>query len=240
MARLLRRTGARQTSQGKAENNNFAERLVTVLDSNSVAAEAYRALRTNLLHAYADNPPKVVVITSSVPDEGKSNTCANLGVTLAQASKRTLAIDCDLRKPDLHRYFGLRNLRGTVDILVGQHSLQEVWEEPVEGLKVVPAGPIPPNPTELLDSRRFAEFLARVREEFDYVLLDTPPVGRVSDPLILATQGDGVLLVVNAQYTRKAFVRRSMRSLKAVGANVIGTIMNNVKGSKDNYYYGYT
>jgi receptor protein-tyrosine kinase len=210
--------------------------LATVLETNGVAAEAYRTLRTNLLHAAVDDPPKVVVITSGAPREGKTSTCANLAVTLAQVGKNTLAIDCDLRKPELHRYFGLRNLLGVVDVLVGQRSLQVVGEEPVEGLKVVPAGPIPPNPVELLDSRRFAEFLAGVREGFDYVLLDTPPLGPVSDAAILAAQGDGVLLVVDAQKTRKVSIRRSMRSLQAIGANVIGTVVNNAKVAEKGYY----
>jgi capsular exopolysaccharide synthesis family protein len=124
---------------------------------------------------------------------------------------------------------------------VGERKLQENWKEPMEGLKVVTVGPIPPNPTELLGTRRFSELLASLREEFDYVLIDAPPVGMVSDPAILATQGDGVLLVSDAQNTRKGSVRQAMRSLEAVGAPVLGTVMNNVEVPRgDNYhYYGY-
>jgi receptor protein-tyrosine kinase len=180
------------------------------------------------------------MLTSFGPGEGKSTTCANLGVVLAQAAKSTLILDCDLRKPVVHKFFGLRNLRGLTDVLVGKHSLQEVWEEPVEGLKVVPVGPVPLNPTEILGSRRFSDFLAGVREEFDYVLVDASPVGLVSDPAVLATQADGVLLVLDAQNTRKKSIRQAMRSLQAVNANVIGTVMNNFRASKDEYYYGYT
>ncbi len=218
---------------------DFSWRLVTLLDPTSVAAEDYRSLRANLLYALVDDPPKVIVLTSPNPREGKSTTCANLAVVLAQADKRTLILDCDLRKPVMHRVFDLRNIRGIVNVLSGQRGLKEVWQEPLSGLKVVTVGPVPPNPAELLSSGRFAEFLANVREDFDYVLIDAPPVGLVSDPLVLATQGDSVLLVMDAQNTRKGALRESMRSLEAVGANVLGTVMNNVKKGKGGYYYGY-
>ncbi len=230
---------ARRRQRKEDETRDLSGRLITLMDSMSVAAEAYRSLRTNLLYALVDDPPKVIVLTSPGPREGKSTTCANLGVVLAQADKKTLMIDCDLRKPVLHKVFGLRNMRGVVDVLVGQRSLQEVWQEPLSGLKVVTVGPVPPNPAELLGSRRFADFLAGVRGNFDYVLIDAPPVGLVSDPAILATQGDGVLLVLDAQGTRKGALRESMRSLEAVGANVLGTVMNNIRKGKGGYYYSY-
>jgi len=225
----------------ETETEELAGRLVTVLDPTSVAAEAYRTLRTNLLYsAFVDERAKVIVVTSHGPGEGKSTTCANLGVVLAQAGKNVLILDCDFRKPIIHRFFGLRNLVGVVDVLAGERKLQDVGAEPVKGLRVMPVGHVPPNPTEVLGSPRFSELLATLREEFDYVLIDAPPVGLVSDPAILATQGDGVLLVADAQNTRKGAVRQSVRSLQVVGANILGTVMNNVKASKDSYYsYGY-
>jgi capsular exopolysaccharide synthesis family protein len=221
------------TSNGR---DDLARRLVTVLDPTSAASEAYRTLRTNLLYALVDEPPKVIVLTSPGQREGKSTTCANLGAVLVQAGKDALILDCDFRKPVMHRFFGMRNLPGVVDVLIGERKLQEVWKEPVAGLKVVPAGPVPSNPTEILGTQRFSAFLGSIRERFDYVLVDAAPVGLVSDPAILATQGDGVLLVLDAQNTRKGSVRQAMRSLEAVGANVIGTVMNNVKASKGAYY----
>ena len=237
---MRRRTGS-HGAQGEPEIKSFTEGLVTLVDPNTSAAEAYRTLRTNLLHALVDNPPRVIIVTSPGAREGKSTTCANLGVVLAQAGKNTLIIDCDLRKPALHAYFALRNLWGIVDVLIEERNPQEVWHEPIANLKILTVGTIPPNPTEILDSQRFAEFITGIREDFDYVLLDAPPVGLVSDPTILATKGDGVLLVLDAQNTRKVAVRQSIRSLRAVGANVFGTVMNNVKGSKsDQYYYDYT
>jgi capsular exopolysaccharide synthesis family protein len=221
----------------EAETDELGERLVTALDPTSPAAEAYRTLRTNLLYAFVDEPPKAIVLTSPGPGEGKSTTCANLGVVLAQAAKNTLILDCDFRKPVMHRFFGLRNLYGIVDVIVGERRLQDVWTEPVEGLHVVTVGRVPPNPSELLGTRRVSELLASFREAFDYVLVDAPPVGLVSDPAILATQGDGVLLVSDAQNTRKGSVRQSMRSLEAVGSRILGTVMNNVKVSSSEYYY---
>jgi capsular exopolysaccharide synthesis family protein len=179
----------------------------------------------------------IAVLTSPGPGEGKSTTCANLGVVLAQAAKSILVLDCDFRKPVIHKFFGLRNRHGLVDVLVGEYSLQEVWHEPMEGLKVVSVGAIPLNPAEILGSRRFSKLLAGVREEFDYVLIDASPIGPVSDPAILATQGDGVLLILDAQNTRKVAVRQAIRSLEAVGARVLGTVMNNAKITKSDYYY---
>jgi capsular exopolysaccharide synthesis family protein len=213
--------------------------LITVSEPRGAASEDYRSLRTSLLYSLVDTPPKVVVVTSPGPSDGKSTTCANLGVVLAQAGKQTLIVDCDMRKPTMHNLFRLRNFAGLVDALVKDLDLSDMSHEPLPGLKVVTTGPIPPNPAELLSSRRFTELLNQPREEFDYVLLDVPPVGIVSDPTIAATQGDGVLLVVNAQNTRKGSVREAMRSLEGVGANVLGTVMNNVKASKGGYYYRY-
>jgi capsular exopolysaccharide synthesis family protein len=228
----------RRQVREKADTDELAGHLVSVLDPMSAATEAYRSLRTNLLYAAVlDERPKVIVLTSPGQGEGKSTTCANLGVVLAQAGKEVLIVDCDFRKPVMHRFFGLRNLYGIVEVLIGERQLQEVWKQPMERLHVINVGRIPPNPTELLSTRRFAEFLASFREKFDYVLVDAPPIGLVSDAAILATQGDGILFVADAQNTRKGSVRQAIRSLKAVGANVLGTVMNNVKIVKSSYSY---
>ena len=239
MTHLFRRAELSRAGKERGSEGDFAQRLVTNLDPTSPVSEAYRTLRTNLLYALVDNPPKVIVLTSPGPGEGKSTTCANLGVTLAQASKSILILDCDFRRPVMHKIFGLRNVHGIINVLTGEHHLEEVWKEPVAGLKVVPVGPIPPNPAEVLGTQRFSTFVASVREEFDYVLIDTAPIGVVSDPLILATQGDGVLLVLDAQNTRKGSVRRAMRNLESVGGNVLGTVMNNARVSRGGYY-GYS
>lgn len=229
---------SKRQARGETEDDGLYGNLVTVSEPAGVASEAYRTLRTNLLYATVDTPPEVVLVTSPGPAEGKSTTCANLGVVLAQAGKDTLIMDCDLRKPAMHRIFGLRNFHGVVNALVGEYGLLEVCQEPMPGLKVATAGPLPPSPAELLSSRRFSELIDRIRPVFDYVLIDAPPVEPVSDPAILATQADGVLLVLDAQNTRKGALRQGMQSLEAVGANVLGIVMNNFGASGGNSRYG--
>lgn len=227
--------------QGPTTIDGLSGYLVTVLDPNSVAAEAYRSLRTNLIYSLVDNPPRLIVITSSGSGESKSTVCANLGVALAQAGKNTLVIDGDLRRPVMHDIFDLRMEGGLADVLAGESTPQEAYKEPLPDLafKVLTAGAVPPNPVELLGSRRLTEYLAGVRERFDYVLVDTAPAGLVSDPAIIAAQADGVLLTFNAQKTRRGDLRRAMRSLTAVGADVLGTVMTNVSASKGDRYQSY-
>ena len=216
----------------KSENGLWYGSLVTLLAPDNFASEAFRSLRTNLIYAVADNPPKVIMVTSPGPREGKSAVCSNLAVALAQAGMGTLIVDCDLRKPALHKIFGVRNFLGLVNAMVRQLGLPEVWHDAAPNLKVVPSGPTPLNPAELLGSDRLSELLDETRETFDYVLLDAPPIGAVSDPAVLAPRVDGVFLTVDAQNARKRSVQRSMRSLETVGANVLGTVMNEVKLSK--------
>jgi receptor protein-tyrosine kinase len=223
-----------------AENSGFSKNLVALTEPSGSAAETYRTLRTNLLYGFIDDPPRAIVITSPGSGQGKSTTCANLGIVLAQAGKNTLIADCDMRRPAMHKIFGLHNERGLVDILSEELNLDEVWQAPLENLKVVTAGLIPFNPTEVLGSRRFAQFLRLARGKFDYVLMDSSPLGLVSDPVILALQADGVLLVFDAQNTRKRAVTQSISSLEAVRANILGTVMNGVKSSeRDGYRDGY-
>jgi len=196
-------------------------------------------LRTNLFYAAVDSPPKVILLTAPGSGEGKTNVCANLGVVLAQANKKVLILDCDWRKPTMHKVFKLRNISGIVNVLASERRLEEVWHEPVLELKMISAGPPPPDPTGLLESRSFAEALDQVRREFDYVLIDTPPVNTVSDALILSGRADGVLLVLDAQHTRKRDLRQAIHKLGNVDANVIGTIMNRAQSQRVDYQYDY-
>jgi capsular exopolysaccharide synthesis family protein len=236
---MIRSLKNRRTRR-EAKENDLSERLITVLDPTDPASETYRTLRTSLIYALVDTPPKVIVMTSSGPGEGKSTTCANLAVVLSQADKKTLLMDCDLRKPAIHKIFGLRNFIGVVNVLVGERTVEEVCWEPFPGLNVMTAGSMPPNPSELLGSKRFAQLVGHLREQFDYVLIDAPPVELVSDPTILATQGDGVLFVMDPQNTRKGALRQSIRSLEAVGVNILGIVINKAKEGKGGYYrYAY-
>ena len=217
---------------GRGSLSAFSEGLITVSDPAAAAAEAYRTLRTSLCYG-VHPPPKTILVTSPGSAEGKSTVCANLGVVLAQAGRRTLILDCDFRRATLHKIFGLVNTLGLVDCIVATHRIQELYQEPVSGLnlKVLPAGALPPNPSEVLDSWHLSQLLVEVQEEFDYVLLDSPPLGLVTDPAILATQADGVLLILDAQKTSKKAVRQATRRLRDVGANIIGTVTNNTQAS---------
>jgi len=218
------------------------ENLVTLLDPVGEASEAYRSLRTGLLYAVAGAPPTVTLITSPGLKDGKSTTCANLAVVLAQAGKETLVIDSDLHQPSLHKIFGVPNVNGMVNVLSGEYNLSEVWEvctEPEPRLKLLSTGPLPPNPAELLISGRFAQLIGQTRPRFDYVLIDSPPTGSVSDPMIIAAQADAVLLVLDSQETSKRSLRRAMRNLEAVGAKVLGTVMNKAQNTETGSY-GYS
>jgi capsular exopolysaccharide synthesis family protein len=225
---------SRAETQGAMENNNLSGSLVTALEPTSVAAEAYRYVRTNLLYRLPGTSSNVIMVTSPRSEEGKSTICANLGVVLAQAGKDTLVLDCNFREPVIHEIFGLRSTPGIADVLAGTHEVREACQEPLSDsrLRVLTVGTLPPDPTGLLGSPRFLEALSGIREEFDYVLIDSPPIGMVSDPAILATHSDGVLLTLDAHAGRKEDAYQAVHNLMSVGANVLGTVMNNVKDSR--------
>ena len=220
--------------QDRKTNGDLSDSLVTVLDPPSAASEAYRTVRTSLLYSQVDTLPKVIVITSPGLKEGKSTICANLGVVLAQVGKNTLVMDCDLRKPAIHKILGIRNFYGVVDALAGEEMPEGGWPEAVPGLKVATAGLMPSNPVELLSSKRFTHLLEGEREKFDYVLIDAPPAGgALSDSWILAVQADGVLLVLDCQNTSNRSLREAVRNLESVGARIFGMVMNNMKVEKN-------
>lgn len=228
MASILKTAGLRR----KAQTGNLSRHLATVNNPDSAIAEAYRSIRTSLLYPRqkSEAPPKVIPVTSPGRGEGKSVTCANLAASLAQAGKETLAVDCDLRDPSLHGLFGLQNLEGLSNLLAGDGGVEQSWQKtPVENLDLLSAGSLPPNPSELLGSERFAEFLRRARQVFEYVVLDVPSTHSHSDAKIVGAQTDGVLLVWDARKTSRDAVRESMREIESVGARVAGTVMNNFK-----------
>ncbi|MCA1740848.1 MAG: CpsD/CapB family tyrosine-protein kinase [Actinobacteria bacterium] len=181
------------------------------------------------------NPLRRIVVASPDQGKGKSTTSANLGMVLANAGKRTLILDCDFRNSSIHEFFGIHNARGMVDVLARTYRLQEIWQEPVKGLKVVPTGLIPPNPEEVLNTEILSEFLASVRKDFDYILINSPSIGLLSDPSILLTQGDGVLLVLDVQKTPKRSVVGSglqvWHGLQAAGTNLLETVTSKINAS---------
>jgi capsular exopolysaccharide synthesis family protein len=213
-------------------------------DPRSFAAEAYRVLRTNLHYANPDNPLQRVMITSAGAGEGKSTTAANLTICLAQAERSVLLVDADLRRPALHTMFRQPNAPGLSSYLAGD-ALPEavVVKTAVPNLSLVPSGPIPPNPSELLGSRRMNEFLRMMSERFDMIVLDTPPVLAVSDACVLVPAVDGVLLVVGSGIVVRPALKRAKDQLASVRARILGAVVNRfdaiANGYSKRYYDNY-
>jgi capsular exopolysaccharide synthesis family protein len=207
------------------------DHLITVADPRSPVSEAYRTLRTNLDFSSLDKPIKTMLVTSAGPEEGKSTVLANLAVTTAQAGRRVILVDCDLRRPTLHNIFNLKNDVGLTTMVVDDAAMESppLRDTGVEGLQLVSSGPLPPNPSELLGSRRMEEIIAALLERADVVLFDAPPVVAVTDAAVLATKVDGVLLVVNAGGTKRDYARTAKARLEKVNANLLGAVLNNVR-----------
>jgi capsular exopolysaccharide synthesis family protein len=218
--------------------------LVAFTDPRSAAAEAYRTLRTNIQFASPDKPLKTLLATSTSPEDGKSTTLANLAITLAETGARTILVDCDLRRPALHTLFGLPNETGLTSLmLAGAEPLTPaqlpVQRTEVANLGVLTSGPIPPNPAELLASRRMAEILTILAGLADYVLFDAPPIIAVTDAAILAPRVDGVLLIVRAGKTKRDLAIKARRLLEQVNAPLVGVVLNDATVDRNAYgYYG--
>lgn len=212
----------------------------------SGAAECARSVRTNLVFMATDRPLRRLLLTSARPGEGKTTTITALGIAMAQAGNRVIILDTDLRKPRLHRAFGVSGEKGLTSILVGEPLEAGVKSTELVNLHVLPCGPLAPNPAELLHSEKFLKLLDELGERYDRVLLDSPPIGVVTDATILSKIVDGTVFVVQANSTPKEAIRRSARQLFDVGATVLGVILNDFEiGSKgrggysDYYYYQY-
>ena len=203
----------------------------------SIDAEAYRSLRSNIEYSSFDDEYRVIVVTSSVPGEGKSTTSGNLAIALAQSGNSVLLVDCDMRKPSIHKNFKISNAAGTAELLLRKKLFEEVANKYNENLTIITAGKIPPNPSEMLASRAMTAFIEEMKNEFKYIILDTPPLQAVTDAQVLSTKADGVLLVVKAGSTKKEMVLNSVDLIKKVHGKVIGTVLNGVENKKNNYYY---
>lgn len=204
--------------------------LVTLRDPSSMAAEAYRTLRTNIQFSSLDKPIQTLLATSTAPDEGKSTTLANLAVTIAQAEQRVILVDCDLRRPSVHTLFGVPNEQGlTTAILTQGEGPLPLQATSVPGLSLLTSGPLPPRPADLLGSRRMEQLIEQLRNLADIVLFDTPPVVAVTDAAVLATRVDGVLLVLQAGQTRRDRARVARQLLEQVKANIVGVVLNGAR-----------
>ena len=202
--------------------------LITLTDPRSPAAEAYRTLRTNLTFAALDKPIETLLVTSAAPDEDKSIVLANLAVAMAQGERRTILVDADLRRPSLHEIFGVANDRGLTSMIVEEAALDAppLIESGVDNLWLIPSGPLPPNPADILGSRRMEEAIAKLKARADIVLFDAPPVVAVTDGAVLGTKVDGVLLVVCAGRTRREHAQRARELLERVHVRIVGAVLN--------------
>ncbi|HEY7065768.1 MAG TPA: CpsD/CapB family tyrosine-protein kinase [Chloroflexota bacterium] len=212
--------------------------IITLRDPRSPVAEAYRALRTNIQFSSLDTDLRTLLVTSAGPNEGKSTTLANLAVVMAEAGKRVLAVDCDLRRSSLHTLFDLENTRGFTSLFLDEGvDPPPIQDTAVPNLRVLTSGPPPPNPSQVLGSPKMARVLETLRAAADVVLFDAPPVLAATDATLLATQVDGVLLVVDAGATRRDLARRARAQLEKVNARLLGVVLNNVP--LDTQVYGY-
>ncbi|MCT2347653.1 CpsD/CapB family tyrosine-protein kinase [Niallia taxi] len=203
-------------------------------------SEQYRTIRTNILYSSVDEEIRSLMVTSSGPGEGKSTTTGNLAVVFAQQGKTVLLIDADLRKPTAHYTFKLSNTTGLTSVLTNQQELMEAVNKMDEdNLYVLPSGPIPPNPSELLGSKAMKQFMERALEEFDLIIFDTPPVLAVTDAQILGNLCQGTILVVSSGKTDKESLIKTKELLTATNGRLLGVVLNNKKIDKKGSYYYY-
>ncbi len=220
------------------------DQVVTLTEPRSPISEAYRVLRTNLRFTGADTPVTVLLITSSGPGEGKSTTAANLAITIAQAGKRVVLMDCDLRRPSLHTLFNVSNDVGLSDLFLEDAPELDKMLKPtaVPTLRLLTSGTIPPNPSEMLDSKRMTDILTALRAQSDMVIIDSPPALVVADASILGSRCSGALLVIDSGKTRIDVARRALNTLEQAKVTVLGTVINKLSPNKTRgygYYYNY-
>ena len=224
-------------------HNDVQSDLLSNLDSHPVAREAYSALRTSLLLSTAGNAPKTILITSSQASEGKSTTAINTAIFLAKTGAKVLILDCDLRRPTIHTHLGISSANGITNYLTSDTEIDTVIQiTAIPNLSVVTSGPIPPNPAELLSSVKMKEMISMLGESFDHIVIDSPPIINVTDPVILSTLVDGAIIVIHAGKTKRGIAARSHYELSNVGARVFGVVLNNLDPRKHGYddYYGYS
>lgn len=224
----------------KQKVTNSKRKLIVKNDPRSPVSEQYRTIRTNIQFSTVDSDIQTLMITSSGPGEGKSTTTANLATVFAQQGKRVLLVDADMRKPTVHYTFTLTNTFGLTTVLTKQMDLLDAATElDTSNLFVLPSGPIPPNPSELMGSRAMDEFLELAKREFDLVIFDTPPVLAVTDAQILANRCDGTILVVSSGTTEKENAVKAKELLTAAQSKILGVVLNNKKQDTNQQYYYY-
>lgn len=212
--------------------------LIVLRAPKSPSSESFRGLRTNILFSSAKKVPQVVLVSSATAQEGKTLVASNLAVAMAQGGGKTLILDCDMRRPRIHKVFNIPREPGMSNILIGATSWEKMIQPTlVENLWVIPSGPIPPNPAELVSSDLILELISSLRSRFDRIIIDAPPIMAVTDSLALSRLTDGLVMVIKVGITAREVITQSVRQVKDMNAKILGVILNDIHITKDNYYY---
>lgn len=215
-------------------------KITSLEKPQSNISEAYRTIRTGIEFSNLDKDLKVICMTSSKQNEGKTTVLSNLGVSFAKIDKKVLLIDADLRNPSISKMFDTSNSQGLMDILLGKRNIQDcIKKTKQENLYILTGGTIPPNPAEVLSSKKMSEFIESIRDEYDYIFIDSPPVGVVSDASIISSYSDGVIFVVGANEVDSNLAKIAKERLDSVKANIVGVILNKFKTDTNSEYYNY-
>ncbi len=215
-------------------------KLITLNDPRSEASEAFRSLRTNLMFSSVEHPLHTLLVTSAAESDGKSSVIANLAVTFAQGGHKTILVDCDLRRPSQHDIWGISNDRGLTTMILEESAMSTppLAQTAIENLQILPSGPPPPNPADVLGSQRMSAVIGVLKARANYVLFDSPPVLAATDAALLGSKLDGVLLVVRAGHTRREQTGRARQALDRVHVRVVGAVLSNAPRENTGKYYG--
>lgn len=221
----------------KAIENQTHKGFIVEGKPKSVVSEAYRTLRTNIQYSSYDKKIQTIVVTSAEAAEGKSTVSGNLALTFAQSNNKVILVDCDLRKPSLHKKFQISNLIGLSEVILGKESIEHAIQKRNDNLYVLTSGKIPPNPSEMLASSAMNGLLNLLKEQFDVIILDSAPICAVTDAQVLSTRADGTIIVTRAERTKRDRVVEAKMLLDKVGANILGVVLQAVENTKGKYYY---
>lgn len=221
-----------------ADSDGVPTDLVTVHSPKSTISEAFRGIRTSILYSSADSAPSVILVSSAGPSEGKTICAANLAVAMANAGSCVALIDCDLRRPRLHKMFDIEREYGISSIMVGASEFKDcIIPTGVENLDIIPCGPIPPNPSEILGSKKMNVLLEGLKKKYNRIVMDSPPLTAVTDAVILSQNADGMVMVIRVGETPRQVVQNGLAQIQSVNGHVLGAVLNGVSTGRDSYYY---